>query len=118
MTKMKEINKEAWNIRRNAAKKIGCKVNDILWGECYRLAKEKIEAPGKVKEILSSLTDDKEPKWDVYGNERIYFDNCQRKGNRVRFFYEDGNFYGIECKNVRMMESLNKIKALLELQKI
>lgn len=35
-----EINSKAWRIRRNAAKRFNCKVMEISWKECLRMAKE------------------------------------------------------------------------------
>ena len=45
MNKMKNtmqsrINKKAWNIRRNAAQRFNCKIMEVSWKECLRMAKE------------------------------------------------------------------------------
>lgn len=40
MTIQSVINKKAWNIRRNAAKRFSCNVMEISWKECILLAKE------------------------------------------------------------------------------
>jgi len=40
MTIQSKINKKAWNIRRNAAKRLNCKIMEVSWGECLRMAKE------------------------------------------------------------------------------
>ena len=34
------INKKAWNIRRNAAQRLNCKIMEVSWKECLRMAKE------------------------------------------------------------------------------
>jgi len=36
------INKRAWEIRREAAQKWNCKVMEIVWSECFYMAKEEI----------------------------------------------------------------------------
>ena len=33
------LNKKAWKIRRNAAKKFNCNIMEISWGQCLRLAR-------------------------------------------------------------------------------
>ncbi len=35
-----EINKKAWAIRKNAAKRFNCKVMEISWADCVKQAKE------------------------------------------------------------------------------
>lgn len=35
-----ELNVKAWQIRRNAAKRFSCKVMEISWSECLRMAKQ------------------------------------------------------------------------------
>ena len=38
-----EISKLAWKIRKEAAKKFNCKIMEILWGECFAMAREELE---------------------------------------------------------------------------
>lgn len=35
---LKSIMTRAWEIRKNAAAEIGCKVSEVVWGECLKLA--------------------------------------------------------------------------------
>ncbi len=44
MTMQSKLNRKAWNIRRNAAKRFNCPVMDISWKECYKLAKQSVIA--------------------------------------------------------------------------
>ncbi len=37
---LSKLNKKAWNIRRNSAKRFGCPVMEISWKECLRMAKQ------------------------------------------------------------------------------
>lgn len=37
---LSQINKKAWSIRKAASARYGCPVMEIVWGECFRIAKE------------------------------------------------------------------------------
>lgn len=46
-----EINKKAWEVRRNAAKRFCCKVKQVSWKHCIRLA---LDIMFQVKKIYES----------------------------------------------------------------
>lgn len=35
---------KAWEIRKSVASELGCKINDVVWGECLKMASGKVEA--------------------------------------------------------------------------
>lgn len=37
---LSQLNKKAWAIRKRAAKRLNCKVMQVSWKECLRMAKE------------------------------------------------------------------------------
>lgn len=40
MKHSQEINSKAWTIRKHAAKRFNCKIMEVSWKECLRMAKE------------------------------------------------------------------------------
>ena len=42
---LKELNTKAWEIRREAANRLGCKVMEVSWRECLILAKKELNKP-------------------------------------------------------------------------
>lgn len=73
--------KKAWSIRKEAAQKWNCKVSEIRWAECLRLAMEK-------KDVKEEMSKKYRSNDFVRGNiDRTYFDlNVSRK---VKVYYDN-----------------------------
>ena len=97
----KELNLKAWQIRRNAAKRFNCKVMEISWSECLRIAKTgnvnylnkitKANTASDTFEGLLSVHDsynptlftDKKEDLSILADAFDYYQQCLGKPNRI-----------------------------------
>lgn len=85
---MAAIMRRAWAIRKGTAAEIGCKVSEVIWGECLRMAWA--EAEGANAEINATVTAN---EWAAMseGEQVKMMSACIRKAakNRIRYSTED-----------------------------
>ena len=64
---MKTINsivmKTAWSIRKNAAEEFGCKVSEILWSECLKMAWAMVKAGQSIKAEADAMGTEAISRW-------------------------------------------------------
>lgn len=103
------LNKRAWEIRKNAAAKLGCRVMEIVWGICYRQAKEEIMAENKKPrydiEKLKKLGNEWKKTTDKCDYHRIYFDDLEELVGIEYSQYKTGNISNAKLDGERISNS-------------
>lgn len=69
-----QLIKRAWAIRKNAAATLNCRVMEILWGPCFRQAKnEEINMEHTLQSVKSAVEGVAYAKlWETNGMSRVY----------------------------------------------
>ncbi len=69
-SRMSDINKRAWAIRRAAAAKYKCPIMSIIWGECFRQAKGEIMSESKTEK--DGYVKFSKKKWSYAGDKSTW----------------------------------------------